>query len=162
MEGTLAEEISRPSAEKSSRRLCLWCQQPLPKRRRKYCSDACADEYFTHLIRPLWWVNARQMALKRSGHRCEQCGAVQHLEAHHIVPLRPGEIRSGSPANVQSNLKVLCRACHEKAHHPLAHHPPAQHPSSVSIEIPLFAAQIANLCRGELDRLAKEWKEREL
>ena len=100
-------------------RICIWCGNSLPKRRRKYCSDECADEYFIKCIAPLWWQNAVAMALKRAGNKCEQCDGKDRLEVHHIVPLERGEARHNSPKNNQDNLEVLCRACHERAHHSL-------------------------------------------
>lgn len=94
----------------------MWCSKPLPKRRRKYCSDECGDEYFTHYIEPLWRDNATKMALKWAGYKCEECGSNEKLEVHHIEKLGESEPRWNSPKNRQDNLKVLCRSCHENAH----------------------------------------------
>jgi 5-methylcytosine-specific restriction endonuclease McrA len=99
---------------------CLWCGGKLPKRRRKYCCDDCAHLYFINKIAPLWWSNAREVALERAGNKCEECGGTEKLEVHHIELLSPGESYHNSPKNKQDNLKVLCRQCHEKAHHPNA------------------------------------------
>lgn len=96
---------------------CLWCNGELPKGRRKYCSDECANEYFERTIAPLWWNNAKSMALKKAGNKCENCGSTEKLEVHHIVSLEPWELRHNSLKNRQDNLKVLCRDCHERAHH---------------------------------------------
>lgn len=57
------------------------------------------------------------MALERAGHKCEDCGSRERLEVHHKEPLEPGEQRWNSDKNRQEKLRVLCRACHEKAHH---------------------------------------------
>lgn len=99
--------------------VCVWCGSPLPKRRRKYCSDDCADKYFVHNIQPLWWNNATIIALERAGHKCEECQSQEKLEVHHIEALEPFEPRWNSPKNRQENLKVLCRLCHEDAHRKL-------------------------------------------
>ena len=107
---------------------CLWCHRPLPPKKQKYCSDECGWQYWVHNIQPLWWQNARHIALERAGGRCEECGSTDRLEVHHIVPLAPWEKRHNSPKNAQDNLRVLCRACHE-----LAHHPPAPAPAGASL-----------------------------
>lgn len=104
-------------SQSNKKKLCLWCNSELPKGRRKYCSDDCSDEYFTHRIGPLWWRNAVQMALERAGNKCEDCGSVDKLEVHHKELLEPWEQRHNSYKNSQDNLKVLCRACHERVHH---------------------------------------------
>jgi len=61
----------------------------------------------------------------RARDRCEgtledgnRCPATTRLEVHHRIPLEAGEPRHKSPKNRLDNLKVLCKACHEKAHHP--------------------------------------------
>jgi 5-methylcytosine-specific restriction endonuclease McrA len=99
---------------------CLWCGGELPKHRRKYCCDEHANLYFIHYISPLWWNNARRMALERAGYKCENCGSAERLEVHHKEALECFESRHNSPKNRQDNLKVLCRPCHEKEHHPNA------------------------------------------
>ena len=96
---------------------CLWCERPLPKGRRKYCSDECSMWYFIYKIEPLWWGNAVKQALDRAENKCENCGSIEKLEVHHIIGLESGEQRHNSKKNSQDNLKVLCRQCHERAHH---------------------------------------------
>jgi len=100
-----------------SKKVCIWCKKELPKRRRKYCSDECSNQYFTNVIAPLWWAHAVAMALKRAGNKCEECGSKEKLEVHHIIPLEQFEERHNSEKNHLDNLKVLCRPCHEIAHH---------------------------------------------
>jgi len=97
-------------------KLCLWCLKPLPKYRRKYCSDDCSDEYFIYNIAPLWWNNAKIIALERAGNKCEQCGETANLEVHHIIPLPNSNKRHKHPLNERTNLKVLCRRCHNNVH----------------------------------------------
>ncbi len=116
---------------------CLWCDKPLPKRRRKYCSDDCSHEYFVQVISPLWWSNAVKMALERASNKCENCGSPEsnmfngisyrtNLEVHHKVKLEAGEVRHNSPKNKQDNLEVLCTSCHGVAHHKLNTAPSSQ------------------------------------
>jgi len=103
---------------------CLWCNKPLPKGRRKYCSDHCGYLYWREYIAILWWPNAKAVALERAGNQCAICGRQGDLEVHHIIKLDSGESYHNSPKNTQDNLQVLCRPCHEKAHHPFAGIPP--------------------------------------
>lgn len=99
-------------------KICRYCHGPLPKGRRKYCSDRCAFRYFQEVIEPLWWSSAVRVAKRRTDGRCEECGAARHLEVHHLISLEKGEPRHNSPKNVQSNLVVLCRQHHNQIHHP--------------------------------------------
>lgn len=112
---------------------CLWCDNPLPKRRRKYCSDECGYEYFTHKIAPLWWSNAVKVALERADNKCENCGARENLEVHHIERLEVWDARHNSPKNRQENLRVLCRFCHNRAHHGIGSHIPKE---QLAFELP--------------------------
>ncbi len=98
-------------------KVCLWCDKPLPKGRRKYCCDECSHEYFVNKIACLWWSNAVAMAQERANYKCEDCGNKDKLEVHHIIKLDRFENRHNSPKNSQDNLRVLCRPCHEDAHH---------------------------------------------
>jgi len=97
-------------------RVCLWCGNPLLKRRRKYCCDEHANLFFIRYIKPLWWSCAREVALLRAGNKCEDCGSTERLEVHHKIPLERWEARHNSPKNTLDNLKVLCCYCHEDAH----------------------------------------------
>ena len=101
------------------------CRQALPPRRTAYCSDRHAREF----AREHLWFVARRVARRRSGWACERCGfkpsvvrrdPVQRrryarhelrLEVNHKIPLL-GAYRLVSCGNHQSNLEVLCHACH--------------------------------------------------
>ena len=52
---------------------------------------------------------ARKM-IKDRPRICVNCGSTENIEMHHIVPLSEG----GN--NVESNIVMLCRACHYSAH----------------------------------------------
>lgn len=95
---------------------CLWCGEPLPRRRRKYCCDEHAHLYFIHCIKPFWWSCAREAALLRAEYKCENCGSIERLEVHHKISLERREARHNSSKNELGNLRVLCRNCHEDAH----------------------------------------------
>lgn len=65
---------------------------------------------------PKDWNSRRRDVYRRDGYKCQNCGAKggsrgsTELHAHHIVPKAQG----GSHA--KSNLKTLCKACHDAAH----------------------------------------------
>ena len=57
------------------------------------------------------WFNSNQSRLRALlPERCANCGDVEDLQIHHVVPLALG----GS--NFLSNMVVLCVRCHGKAH----------------------------------------------
>jgi hypothetical protein len=101
------------------------CRQALPPRRTAYCCDRHAREFERNHL----WPVARRAARRRSGWACERCGFkpamvrrdpverrryARHelrLEVNHVTPLA-GSYRTVSCGNHQSNLEVLCHACH--------------------------------------------------
>jgi len=113
--------------------VCVMCGGELPKRRRIYCSEECAERY-VHLFS---WGEAQRDALKRAHWRCQICGVsndglfkigvklldwddnsiyiLYRLEVHHIIPLS-GADRAWHPLNVPWNLLVLCHDCHVYVH----------------------------------------------
>ncbi|MGJ3559618.1 HNH endonuclease [Streptomyces sp. INA 01156] len=58
--------------------------------------------------RPRDWAKRRTRTLARDRFTCRQCGAREHLEVDHIVPVA----RGGSWE--LENLWVLCRSCHRR------------------------------------------------
>jgi 5-methylcytosine-specific restriction endonuclease McrA len=48
--------------------------------------------------------------LTRDDWRCQSCGALQHLEVHHI------RFRSGLGGDNRENLITLCTKCHGEVH----------------------------------------------
>jgi len=63
------------------------------------------------------WDTRRRKVYKRDNFRCQNCGATggkkgdRELHAHHIVP------KSRNGTNNISNLKTLCKACHDAVHY---------------------------------------------
>ncbi|OYR49997.1 HNH endonuclease [Halorubrum sp. Eb13] len=68
------------------------------------------DEY------PDDWDSRRKAVYARDGHTCQNCGAKggpfgnNELHCHHIIP------KSKGGSHAKSNLKTLCRDCHNKVH----------------------------------------------
>lgn len=101
--------------------ICSMCAGELPKRRRSYCSEACADLY----VSLFFWGQAYRDAKERANHKCQRCGITERgiyklvyphweiagLEVHHIIPLN-GAFRAWSPLNMPWNLRALCHECH--------------------------------------------------
>lgn len=57
------------------------------------------------------WAEKRRAVLARAAGRCEACGVEGvPLEVHHRTYERLGD------EDVDSDLRALCRACHESAH----------------------------------------------
>ena len=59
----------------------------------------------TTSYRELQW-----QVLERDGWRCQACGSMQHLQAHHL------KFRSHSGSDEEQNLITLCTECHEQVH----------------------------------------------
>ena len=70
----------------------------------------------------------REKALDLYGHKCELCGAIDHLEFHHLnldgveerkvyssIKLN----KSLADGNKRSDLQLLCRSCHHRIHNNL-------------------------------------------
>lgn len=96
------------------------CENPLPKRRRRWCSDKCSNVYPNNHL----WRHARASVLNRDEMRCRRCGFESTntgpdcelrwdnwLEVNHIVPRDGGRYGPGCHHHL-SNLETLCHACH--------------------------------------------------
>jgi 5-methylcytosine-specific restriction endonuclease McrA len=55
------------------------------------------------------WQQIREIAKRRDGYRCRQCGSTEKIEAHHIQGLAEG----GSAFSLD-NIITLCADCHRK------------------------------------------------
>jgi len=101
-----------------SRGECVWCAGALPGRRLRWCGKPCIDAYQLNHE----WSAARLHAVIRASFRpaegwtvwtyCDQCGKrTSAPEVNHVDPRRG---RGYDPGcwNHQTNLQVLCHACH--------------------------------------------------
>lgn len=93
-------------------RLCAWCGDPLPKGRRRWCSDECGRAYSDNHS----WTSARQAAKERDGFRCAECGASYPLEVHHKDPVGARGYGHGCQHHLDG-LVTLCRGHHLAADH---------------------------------------------
>lgn len=57
---------------------------------------------------------ARLERLAEVGYKCEECGSVVKLHAHHAVHQKDGG------GHTKENIKILCRKCHQGKHAPVA------------------------------------------
>ena len=55
----------------------------------------------------------RKAVLRRDGYKCQACGGVDHLEAHHVVRWADDP----TLRIVLGNGLTLCAACHKEVHH---------------------------------------------
>lgn len=82
-----------------------------------YIDAFCADmkrnirkERYTQFMASEDWQDLRTVMLDIYNHKCAECGATEDLHVHHLTYERfGGDERT-------TDLKVLCRSCHEKAH----------------------------------------------
>jgi hypothetical protein len=104
---------------------CEECNEPLNLNNRifrdyknhNFCSSFCKwryvyhDDCSQHGKRPVvpgsWWW-AEHEAFRRDNFKCQKCGSVENLEAHHRIPTSKG----GN--SLPENLITLCHDCHMK------------------------------------------------
>jgi hypothetical protein len=96
---------------------CQWCDADLTDggRRKTWCSDKCRLMWERNHV----WSKARSAARRRGKYQCGRCGAHKTetgIEVNHIHPVAAHADathgRQPSCAHHQSNLEVLCHACH--------------------------------------------------
>ena len=86
---------------------CDRCGTALTGRKRRWCSEGCAQWYYGNHE----WGWARQTTLNRDGYRCVLCGD-DGTEVDHIRPRRGILPDDAGCLNHQDNLRTLCHACH--------------------------------------------------
>ena len=59
---------------------------------------------------PVAYQSLRRQVLRRDGWRCQSCGSMSNLEAHHK------QFLSHSGHDAEENLITLCSTCHGSAH----------------------------------------------
>lgn len=55
------------------------------------------------------WGETRDRLIASAGHRCQRCGASEHLQVHHLTYVNLGN-------ESDEDLQVLCRRCHAVEH----------------------------------------------
>lgn len=63
--------------------------------------------YAEYIVSPEWRRRAARIKARRG--RCEECGATENLQAHHLNYIRLGCERD-------SDIRVLCGVCHQNRH----------------------------------------------
>ncbi len=86
-----------------------FCGKPLPKRRRRWCSDKCSRVYGQNHF----WGNARHEARRRDGYKCVRCESKENIEVNHIIP-RMGRGYGTGCHHHQTNLETLCKQHHQE------------------------------------------------
>ena len=108
------------------------------------------DEY------PDDWDSRRKAVYARDGHTCQKCGAKggpfgnNELHCHHIVP------KSEGGSHAKSNLRTLCRDCHNKVHD---HHiPKMSEVSSGGSSSPKSHRTVDTRASANLQQIAQEYE----
>ena len=92
---------------KNGKKVCLNCDNLVPKGFRKYCSHSCRQEF----LRNHWWPLIREFVLERDKHICSICNKRKRdtkLDVDHIIPIK----QKIDPFN-KDNLRTLCKECHK-------------------------------------------------
>jgi hypothetical protein len=107
---------------------CAWCGDPLPPRRRTWCSDRCGEAFWNNH----WWSQARAAAKRRDKYRCRQCG--------HVPPKRPSRVRFPSEPAYKTAMRAWRRG-------------KAENRVEVNHRVPALGAHGALSCIHHLDNL---------
>jgi len=63
--------------------------------------------------RTIEWYEIRKKVLKRDNYMCIDCGEIENLQVHHLIPWRLND------KHEMDNLITLCVSCHTKREHKL-------------------------------------------
>lgn len=96
-----------------SERKCDWCGRDLPKRRRRWCSDACSIAVNENH----WYSSGRVRTLRKDRFTCRKCGKSRNdkvkVQVNHIKPCKGKHSLAGCWHHLD-NLETLCVECHKK------------------------------------------------
>ena len=77
-------------------------------------------QYAERFYKSKTWQKVRDNKVKSAGGLCEDCLVkgliVPGVIVHHIQPITKANINNPAVTLQESNLKLLCRECHERAH----------------------------------------------
>lgn len=105
-EARLCEAAFKKLKPKNKKRAA---KQERKKQRRSTQPHPPANITYQEYIKSHWWAALRKRIFKKRGRKCEVCGATKRLQLHHLTYERMGRER-------ESDLKILCRHCHELTH----------------------------------------------
>ena len=122
--GYVALSDFEPRVDSKGRKRCVNCDALIPSKNRKYCSHACANQFF----REHNWGAMRSYILQRDNWTCQKCGATPargpkgffvgtdenpkswwFYVADHIIP-----IALGGKEFDENNIQVLCGPCNKE------------------------------------------------
>lgn len=103
----IALETYKPKRNDESKLICLNCNKLLPKRKRKYCSNECRDEWTAkHYHR---WMRSKLIVDREN--KCDGCKKEfpsDELILDHITPIACGGLEFD-----KGNLQILCKYCNK-------------------------------------------------
>ncbi len=77
-------------------------------------------QYAERFYKSKTWQKVRDLKFKSAGGLCEDCLAkgmcVPGEIVHHVIPITRDRIGDPDITLAQENLRLLCRACHERVH----------------------------------------------
>jgi 5-methylcytosine-specific restriction endonuclease McrA len=83
----------------------LW---PWAESRQQASRHARRDYYQTYMA-SLKWQRRREEAMERAGYQCQDCGAEERFDVHHVTYEHLGD-------EWPEDLVVLCKSCHDVWH----------------------------------------------
>ena len=89
---------------------CIICGKKLSKRKRKYCSEECYNNWLKKINIP-YWNKTREFVIERDNYTCQKCGSKNNLHVHHIISIKDG----GDEFDID-NCITLCEDCHKYEH----------------------------------------------
>jgi len=107
-----------PRVDENNRKRCVNCDQFLPKRRRKYCSDECTNAFWVKHN----WAAMRSRVLKNQKMTCQKCGtkalfninSEDPMSGYNYVVDHKKPIALGGAEFDESNLQTLCGICNKE------------------------------------------------
>lgn len=109
----------KPQHNDQGQRLCLNCGKViLDKRKKKYCSDKCSDDFFAKHN----FARLRNRIFIRDNFTCKKCGksATRHgrtdvpFSTYNYVVDHIKPIALGGPEFDENNLQLLCSVCNKE------------------------------------------------
>src|SRR5215471_19315364 len=98
----------RTTAQQRAGQLSLFPTGSLVTQRQHHTSR---DDYYRRWLGSTQWQHRREQTLDRDDYRCTECGCDEQLVVHHET-----YAHLGNEGGWTSDLKTLCRSCHEWEH----------------------------------------------
>lgn len=105
---------------------CIYCNKPLEKHQKKFCSSKCQGQYKKQQTIKAWKEGKhsgvipngqislfiKEYLLEKHNYKCEKCGWGETNPYTNKIPLEIHHIDGNWMDNKEENLQVLCPNCH--------------------------------------------------